>query len=353
MKVQFLSMLFIISISSSCLLAAQPKSSAVDSLEYIKKFSHVAPERSRQELIQSFHLGKELKLNKQVEWYTLGGTIGLKLNDLSLFKRSVSELGKLIDKNSSASEASTFLTLLGHYSLKSNYLSVAKQAYFCVFQKAKTDQNKLRASYRVSNSLLSEGNVTEAEKIMNQLLFIAEAKNLKAWLGGIKSTLGIYALHVKDYAKAKRLFKESMLAHQDFQNYSGEFNSGLNLLLSFALDSDNNFERIIDRVKGLANKNDDRDRLNLLRLIEILYEVKTIGLRSWHQEAATDILVKIESSTVRSAAKKFIWPELKLKVSEAKQQQAPNWITDKLVDFDCPVSEFYSKDIVESLLKMK
>jgi len=107
MKVQFLSMLFILSISSSCSVVAQPKSSAVDSLEYIKKFSHVAPERSRQELIQSFHLGKELKLNKQVEWYTLGGTIGLKLNDLSLFKRSVSELGKIIDKPANNKEIKT------------------------------------------------------------------------------------------------------------------------------------------------------------------------------------------------------------------------------------------------------
>ncbi len=312
---------------------------ALENLDYVKKFLNVAPERSRTRLLSSKDSLEKLTAHEKITWHKSGATIGLKLNDLKLFSSSLIALTNLISKENLYKHQLSTLALLGHYNLKSNYIDKAKSAYFCVFFLSKNEQEKIKAAYRISNAYLSENQIDQAELIMTKLLNIATQQNKLAWFGPIKSTMGIYALHRNEYLNAEKLFKESINAHQSIQNYSGEFNSGLNLLLTFALNNNPNYERINYRVTMLAKKNNDMDRALLLQLIKLVKSASESNNYDKYQKEAIQHYNNVQSSTVKAAARNFIFPSLKVKHDIPDLKPAPQWVDSAMSRLKCNDNE--------------
>lgn len=329
--------------------AENPESEAIKHLANINKFLSVAPERSRSILISYSDSVRFLDVQKKIAWHNAGATIGLKLNDLNLFETSLKRLVDLITRDNLKQHRVSSLALLGHYSLKSNFLIEAIYAYNCVYVSAENQNSKILAAYRIANAYLSAGNIDKAELIMKKLLSIAENQGKKSWFGPLKSTMGIYALHRKDYLVAEHFFVESMNAHQEIHNNSGEFNSLLNLLLTLALANSEKFERIEYRVARLSEKNKDMDRELLLKLILLLRSSKLNESDIKHKELANQYFEQIQSSTVKAAAEDFIFPALNIDIDKALPVTTPLWVTTSLKKLQCNAEAVNLKQVLADL----
>jgi len=316
-------------------IAEDPESQAKQHLNAIEKFLHVAPERSRAVMTNHRESVEHLHNYNKIQWHTAGATIGLKLNDLDLFEQSLKELSKLTTTDNLKTNQTSLLTLLGHFSLMANLLDEAKPAYNCLYALSETPNDKVRAAYRVANAYLSDGDIVNAERIMKELLRVAIKQGNQSWLGPIKSTMGIYALYKKDYLTAETFFSESISMHQERQNYSGEFNSLLNLLLTFLLSDNEKFVRIEHRVTRLSQKNEDTDRNILLKLIQLVRTSKIEKNVEKYQNLAMQYFGQIESSTVKKAAKDFILPELKITPNEPPMNFKSNWVREFMLKLEC------------------
>ena len=281
-------------------------------LAYVIKFAKVAPERSRHAMIQYAHLSNYLDEADQLVWYATSAKVANRLNDIGLMEHALKQLFSLPSMRTLSVSTISHLTLLGHFALKSEYFIDASRAYYCVFDSSETKDGKLRGAYMIANSYLSLGNIEMAEQIMTRLYAIAKANNKSAWFGAMQSALGIYALHRKDYVSAASYFRQSMTEHQKQNKYSGEFNSALNLLLTFALANNDKYQRLLPRVVRLSSKNGDSDRKQLIELIKILRKVKmdVNQIKQVDKLAIDTIMASIQSSTVKAAARNFILPEL-------------------------------------------
>ena len=328
---------------------------ASEQLTYIDKFAKVAPERSREAIKQYGHLTKYLDKKAKQQWHMKGAEVGNRLNDLGLMERSLKKLSFLAVEDFSTENSTLKLTLLGHFSLKSYFLIEAQQAYSCFFSKTQAADGKLRGAYMIANSYLSLGDVKAAQSIVLRLYEVAKGLNKTSWFGAIQSTLGIYALHRKDYAVAARYFRDSMVQHQKVNRYSGEFNSALNLLLTFALDNSAKYERLLYRVVRLSVKNGDSDRMELIKLIKVLRKVKSDKYYRVDEAQVNRIMDNIQSSTVSTAAKEFILPYvLSSYQREAKwSKPAPDWIKTILTNQLCFESKATLDDVIRSLETFK
>jgi len=342
-------LILVLILFSGSIIANDSELKAIEHLDTIKKFLHVAPERSRAVIINNQESTNYLDNNKKIKWYTAGATIGLKLNDLNLFEDSLKKISYLINAKNLKHNQAHSLTLIGHYSLKRTLLDEARSSYNCLYSLSKAQDDKVKAAYRISNAFLNDGNIDNAEIIMKELLRIAVNRGKQNWLGPIKSTMGIYALYRKEYLVAEKFFTESMLMHQEHQNYSGEFNSILNLLLTFLLSESDKFERIEYRVARLSKKNKDSDRHKLFQLIQLVKTSKLEGDNKKHQGLAMQYFEQIKSSTVKKAATDFIFPQLKMTVIESKVTYKANWIREFLVKLECEVQPVNLHKILNDL----
>lgn len=340
-----------------CFLLTRPlnaslsKEDAIEKLYIIKKFAQLAPERSRTEIVNSTGFRILLSNKEQVDWLFHSAKIANRLNDLPLYETSLKSLYEFISILK-ANQKSEFLFLLGHFNLKSNYFFQANKTYICAPKKYAKGLFTLQSIYSLSivNSYLKKMSV--AEDLMMIVHNELRKKKLDASFATTNNALGVFALHKKDYEAASKYFRSSMNIHQKMSFMSGEYNAGLNLLLSYVLHKNLTlYNRLVKRIERFNKQHNDPDKKLYFELIVMLADVIDKGAYSeLDKKIATSKINSISSQLVKTASVDFIAPGLGVSITLPidKAKIPPQWITDILLKEQC-VNETITPEI---LLKM-
>jgi hypothetical protein len=312
---------------------------AIEKLEYIKKYALIAPERARKEILQSADLKNKLSEENQIEWLLQSAMIANRVNNIPLLESSLKSLNEFNQTKFTLNQAANQLYLLGHYNLKSTYNEHAIRAYYCTFDKFQGKTAYLKGLHSISGAYLSLNELKVAEEIAQMVYRGVLENNMDSWKGAAVGTLGIFALHRKDYNIASQYFRQSMDAHQHSKSKSGEYHSGLNLLLTYVLKQDlQMYERLVERLERLDVIRNDSDRKKYLYLIKALAGVVKDGSLSVSDEAAVkDVIKNIESQTIRTAVDDFISPPLGIDVKPISKivNKVPKWVIEILDNNHC------------------
>ena len=340
--------LFISCFLTRPLNASLSKEDAIEKLHIIKEFAQLSPERSRTEMANSTDFRVLLSNKEQVDWLFHSAKIANRLNDLPLYEMSLKSLYEFISILK-ANQKSEFLFLLGHFNLKSNYLFQANKAYICAPKKYSKGGFTLQSIYSLSivNSYLKKMSV--AEDLMMIVHNELRKEKLDASFGATSNALGVFALHKKDYEAASKYFRSSMDIHQKMGFMSGEYNAGLNLLLSSVLHKNLTlYNRLVKRIKRFNKQHNDPDKKLYFELIVMLAEVIDTGAYSeLGTEVATSKINTISSQIVKTASLDFIAPKLGVSITLPidKVKSPPKWVIDILFKEKC-VNETITPEIL-------
>lgn len=331
--------------------ASLSKEAAIEKLLLIKSFSRAAPERSRTEIINSTDYRMLLNDIDQVDWLFHSVKVANRLNDIQLYEdslKSLYEFGNMF----SPSQVRDFLLLLGHFNLKLSYFVEANKAYVCANKNHSKHQIPIQSLYSLSivNSYLK--NMIFAEELMMIVHKELAKEKSDTKLAVTSNALGVFALHKKDYETASEHFRKSMDIHQKTGSLSGEYNAGLNLLLSYVLNKNLTFyNRLIKRIERFNKQHNDPDKKLYFELIIMLANViESENYSELDTKVATSKINEIESATIKTATVDFIAPHLGVNIVHPKEKlgASPQWVIDILNKEKC-----FSETLDYSIFKNK
>jgi hypothetical protein len=221
--------------------------------------------------------------------------------------------------------------------------------------KQNEEELTLKSLYSISIAYLSLYDLKVAEEIM--LIVYEEAQKNKLKTGSIGNALGVFALHRKDYETAAKYFKQSMDLNQRINRGIGEYNSGLNLLLTYTF-SNNIYmsNRLVKRVERLGVLQNNSDRMKYFELIEVLAKVVKNGpLNQAEKVEAQEKIDTIASEFIKTAVNDFISPSLGIAVKPTSKikKEVPEWMLAALDDMQCSKEAITPSVLKQSLKKDK
>lgn len=312
------------------------KLAAEDTLYYMKRFYNSEPNLSREKLFSNSHLRAQLTTKQQIQWLILTANIANKLNDLALFESSLKDLYSYFDSELSAKKKAAFLSLLGHYNLKTGNYSQSIQFYRCALKFYDSEQFTLHTKYSLSNAYQMIKEFSRAEAIMLQIYEKIDDSYSHSWKGSISNALGIFSLERKDYKQAAKYFRQAMDFYQEKDNAIKEYNSGLNLLLTFSLSRDiDMYNRLYNRMERMGLKHNDNDRNIYLEFIARL--TTQAELSNDDKQTINQRVEQIESSFIKSAITDYILPELGVEFAPVDNVviKIPDWVNGVLIERSC------------------
>lgn len=255
--------LFMLTICFSFRLVAEEQSSygrARYILDEIGKFQKANAPRAYAILQRHRALELQLSLIEQLEWNFTVVVISNNLDDMTLAVTGLERLHELSQQIDLGRLKVTYLMYLGHHFIKSSYQEKAIIAYACAIPLVEDARKLFPLLYSLGVAYKSNGQIDKGDTIFTWLDAYADNIGNLTWKALVSEALGISALERDEYQVASVHFREAMDIHQKNADRRSEFNSSVNLLLSFALAKNfERFDRLEGRVLRLSRASNNKD----------------------------------------------------------------------------------------------
>lgn len=229
-------------------------------LDEIGKYQKANAPRAYAILQRHSALESQLSLNEQLEWNFAVVVISSNLDNMALAVSGLKRIHALSLQMELGRHNIRYLMYLGHHFIRSSHQDKAIIAYACAIPQVEEPRKLFPLLYSLGVAYKSNGQNEKGDTIFIWLDSYADKIGNLAWKALVSEALGISALERNDYKTASIHFREAMDIHQKNADRRSEFNSSVNLLLSFALAKDfERFDRLEGRVLRLSRASNNRD----------------------------------------------------------------------------------------------
>jgi tetratricopeptide (TPR) repeat protein len=211
---------------------------------------------------------------------------------------------------------------LGVWLRRGGFYSQSEGALLCALKSANDATDKMKTLNSLGGIARQYANNLQAKNYFQQTLELAEEIDNKKAIAITNNNLGVMALEFNEVAKAKSHFKSAYRNFQISQYESGELNSGLNLLFSFAiLNSQQMYERAAPRVKELVDKYNSDEKNIYFTWINTFAKVQFNKLEPSieQQKTLSKMFEKLNEAGLQRLLNQYASKALKIEVSPKSQ----------------------------------
>lgn len=248
---------------SEVVFAAQETPSYVQAryiLDEINKYRKANAPRALAILERNKGAEFQLSVLEQIEWNLAVVVIASNINDMTLERKALLRLHYLHNGKERVALSPQYLMYLGHHFVKASQPLIAMRAYSCAVSYTHGKKDLIPILYSLGVASNTAGNPTLSRMIFGWLKIQVANGDNQLWLALVSEALGIAALEDNEFTLASESFRVAMDIHQETTDRRAEFNSSLNLLLSFALRRDfDHFSRLEGRVRRLSRASSNKD----------------------------------------------------------------------------------------------
>lgn len=201
---------------------------------------------------------------------------------------------------------------------RGGFYSQSEGALLCALRSANNASDKMKTLNSLGGIARNYAKNSQAQDYFQRTLELAEQVNNRKAIAILNNNLGVMALEFNEVTKANRFFKAAYRSFQISQYKSGELNSGINLIFTFALLEDHDMHmRALPRVKELVDKYNSDAKNAYFAWVNAFSEVQLSGYK--HTKVQKGVLKQkfgsIDEAGLQKLLQKYIVKPLEIEVA--------------------------------------
>ncbi|RXE94878.1 tetratricopeptide repeat protein [Pseudoalteromonas phenolica] len=253
-----------------------------------------------------------------IEYHHLSILASLLLHEEQASEPSFALLFSMVESKSFQDKRFNILYNLGVWLRRGGYYSQSESALLCALRSANNAADKMKTLNSLGGIARHYGKNIQAQDYFQRTLEQAKkVENSKA-IAISNNNLGVMAFEFNQIEKANGFFKVAYRNFQISQYESGELNSGINLLFTFALLEDHDmYNRALPRVKELVDKYNSDAKNAYFAWVNAFSEVQLSGYK--HTTVQRGVLKQkfesIDEAGLQRLLQKYIAKPLEIEVA--------------------------------------
>ena len=262
---------------------------------------------------------KKLKSDDLViEYHHLTILASLLLHEHQSSEPAFESLFSHVDNKEFQERRFNILYNLGVWLRRGGFYSQSEGALLCALRSANNATDKMKTLNSLGGIARHYAKNSQAQDYFQRTLELAEQVNNKKAIAILNNNLGVMALEFNEVTKANRFFKAAYRNFQISQYESGELNSGINLLFTFALLEDHDmYNRALPRVKELVDKYNSDAKNAYFSWVNAFSEVQLSGYKHTRvqRSALKQKFESIDEAGLQRLLQKYIAKPLEIEVA--------------------------------------